>query len=433
MNSRNLLVAAALVLAPVAAAAQSLPSPFISDQAVLFRSDVAGVRAAPDAGQEGTRLGSFRLDASLGATAAYDSNILNLPEIGVPALDDVVVQIDPRARLASDWGRHALQLTARGRIERYVDNDFSNYETWAVGARGRLDIGSTTELHADAAVAREVEARGVSGLQFLFGDPISFREDRIGAGITTQRGDLRASLSGGWLQRRYDDFRRLGGPTLSLDFREIEIWSVTPQLGYRVRPGLDLFVRGTAGFTRSLQSPAVLAAAGAIGRDADGYAVEAGVRGELTSLVVVEIAAGWQKRDFAAAGFADYAGVTYDATLDWYPTPLISLRLRSRQDFENSGIAAVPGILLRDTSLQAYYEVTRQWLVSAGVAWQNRGYRATPITTDTWEISGRAEYRFNRHLSGALFVRYRDRSSNDVTLLPAFSGTIVGLSLETRL
>lgn len=431
--NRNLLVAAALALAPLPVAAQSLPSPFISDQAVLFRSDVAGVRAAPDAGQEGARFGSFRLDASLGATAAYDSNILNLPDIGVAALDDVVLQVDPRARLASDWGRHALQLTARARIDRFVDNDFSNYETWAVGARGRLDIGGSTEFHADAAIARDIEARGVSGPAFLLGDPIGFRENRLGAGVTSERGDLRASLSGGWLQRRYDDFRFLGGATLPLDFRDIEIWSVTPQLGYRVRPGLDLFVRGTAGFTRSLQSLAALAAAGASSRDADGYAVEAGVRGELTSLVVVEIAAGWQKRDFAAAGFADYAGVTYDATIDWYPTPLISLRLRSRQDFENSGIAAVPGILLRDTALQLYYEATRQWLVSAGVAWQNRGYRATPISTDTWEISGRAEYRFNRHLSGALFVRYRDRSSNDAALLPAFSGAIVGVALETRL
>ncbi|KPF78536.1 hypothetical protein IP88_03300 [alpha proteobacterium AAP81b] len=444
---RTAALAGILALAPVAAAAQSLPSPFISDQATLFRSDVAGVRPAPDAGEEGTRLGSLKLTASLGATAAYDSNILNLPNLAdVPALaplvagtgldlplDDAVFQLDPKVSLSSDWGRHALQLSANGRIDRYANNGFNDYETWAVTARGRLDIGASTELHADAAVGRDVEARGLSGLFFLFGDPISFREDRVGLGLRTERGALRASLSGGWLQRRYDDFQLLGAAPIALDYRDIEIWSVAPQLGLRVSPGLDVFVRGNIGFTRSLRSAAQLAAVGASNRDADGYAIEAGVRGEITALVVVEIAAGWQKRDFAGQSFADYDGITYDATLDWYPTPLISLRLRSRQDFENSGIAVVPGIRLRDTSAQLYYEATRALLVSAGVAWQNRDYRGAAITTDTWEISARAEYRLNRHLSGALFVRYRDRTSNDRTILPAFSGTIVGVALETRL
>lgn len=438
-----------------AARAQSLPSPFISDQVALFRSDVAGARPAPDADREGTRLGSLRLNARLNTAVAYDSNILNLPDLrgsdvpvpGAPGvtlgdlaaladlpLDDVVFEVAPRVDLTSDWQRHAVQLTAGGQIERFADNAaLGNYETWNVGLRTRFDLGATTELALDGAVAQDVEARGVSGLLFAAGDPIGFREDRVGAGLATRGGRWSARVAGGWLQRHYDDFQFLTLVPVPLDFRDIELWSVNGSLGYQLRPGLDLFVRGAAGFTRSLADDARLTALGAVRRDADGYAVTAGLRGELTPLLIAEVAAGWQRRDFAIASFADYDGLTYDAKLDWYPTPLISLRLRTRQDFENSGLPGVPGILLRDTSATLYYEATRRLLLSTGVDWQYRQYRATPLATDSYEFSGRAELRLNRRFSAALFVRHRRRSSNDSSVLPSYAGTIIGAALTTRL
>lgn len=442
MSIRLATLLAALGLA-TPAAGQSVPSPFPSDVASLFRDDVAGTRPPFDADREGLALGNFRLRGDLGLTAAYDSNILNLPDITLPPeldglvdipLDDAVFLIDPKVRLDSRWQRHAFGVAASGRIARYADHgDFNDFETWNVAVRGRIDIGDATEIHADGATGREVEARGASGLVFVLGDPLSYREDHVGVGVSTRQGNVSASLSGGWLRRRYDPFRPLDGQSVPLDFRNIRVWSLTPQLGYALGPDLDLFVRGNLGFTRSLPSPERLEDLGIATRDADGYSVLAGVRGAITPLLVAEIAAGWQKRDFAAGSFADFDGLAYTATLDWYPTPLLSFRLRSRQDFENSGIPDVPGILARTTALTAYYEVTRALLVSGDIDWQYREYRATPVTTDSWALTARAEYRFSRHFSGALFVRYRDRSSNDSALLPPYQGTMVGLAFESRL
>lgn len=438
-----------------AAQAQSLPSPFIADQAALFRSDVAGMRQPPDANDEGTRLGSLRLRASLDAAIAYDSNFLNTPvaaDLDVPLPDasdlslaylldpdglrrgDALVQLTPRVSLASDWARHALQVNASGQIDRFFANAaLGNYETWDVGARARFDIGPESEIALDGAIASDVEARGVSGLFFTAGEPIAFRDVRAGVGFATRRGPWALRLSGGWLQRRYDDFQLLTVIPIPLDFRDVEQWSVTANLGHRLRPGLDLFVRGNASFSRGLASDARLVQTGAVRRDAEGYAVSGGIRGELTPLLLAEIAAGWQRRSFSDLRLADYDGFTYDARLDWFPTPLISLRLRTLQEFENSGLSNVPGILLRDTNATVFYELTRALQVQAGVSWQYRQYRGAFIATDSYDLQARAEYRLNRRLSAGLFVRHRRRTSNDDLVLAPYDGTIVGVAISTRL
>ena len=436
---------ATTVVATSGVKAQSVPSPFPTDDRLFFRDDVAGNRVAVDADREGVDLGNFLAKAEVEASVLYDSNILNLPngasaplevtELANLPLDDAVFVIDPRVSLSSRWQRHALDLSAQGRISRYADNgSFNNLETWKVAGRGRLDIGDASALFVDGAIGRDVEQRGASGVFFAFGDPITYREDRIGLGVSTQLGDIAASLSGGYLQRRYDPFEPLARAPISLEFRNIETWSVTPQLGYAIGPDTNLFVRGNVSFTRSLLDRDALAALGAANRDADGYFVIAGIRTSITPLLIVEAGAGWQKRDFADTGAAaDFDGFAYTATLDWYPNPLFSLRLSSKQDFENSGLPDVPGILARDTALRAYFELSRQILLSADVDWTYREYRATPLSTDTWSIGARAEYRFNRHFSTLFFVRHRERTSNDSLVLPGYSGTIVGIAVESRL
>jgi hypothetical protein len=430
VKTHLLLGGALLAMAsPQLASAQSVPSPFPSDLVVLFRDDVAGTRELPDAGEAGIDLATFRLRGGLGVTGAYDSNVLNLAGAGP---GDFQLALRPSLGLASRWQQHAIGVYADANIVRHADITINNSESWRVGANGRLDAGVDTKLYFDGEAARGVDQRGAGGVLFPIAEPNAWRQDRIGAGIGTRFGDLNLSLAGGWLQRRYDAVAITGVGALRQDFRDVDTWSVTPRIGWQVSPRFDVFVRGQAGFTRSRLDDAALAALGTASRDADGYVVTAGVRGEITPLLIAEVAAGWQKRDFRVAAARDYDGITWNVTVDWYPTPLISARLTARQDFENSGLPTVPGILSRDVGLRLYYEVTRAVLASVELDWQNQRYRELGITTDTVIATARAEYRVNRHLSAALFIRHRGRGTND-PLVGSFAGTVVGLGLETRL
>ncbi len=416
-------------LMPAAATAQSVPSPFPSDLVTLFRDDVAGTRIQPDAGENGIDLATFRLRGAIGLTGAYDSNVLNLAGNGP---GDFQLALRPSLGLASRWQRHAIGIAADANIVRHADVTINNNESWRVAATGRIDAGADSQLHLDGEIARGIDPRGAGGVLLPTGEPIAWRQDRIGAGVGTRIGDLGLSLAGGWLQRRYDPVLLAGGGAVRQDFRDVDVWSLTPRIGWQVSPRLDVFVRGQAGFTRSRLGDAALAPLGTFSRDADGYVVTAGVRGEITPLLIAEVAIGWQSRDFRVAAARDYNGITWNVTVDWYPTPLVSARLTARQDFENSGLPTVPGVLSRDLGLRLYYEVTRAVLASVELDWQNQNYREIGIATDTVIATARAEYRLNRHLSAALFVRHRTRGTND-PLVGAFAATVVGIGLETRL
>jgi hypothetical protein len=425
------LAAIALVLAgvdlagllSVGANAQVVPSPFPADQAILFRPDVAGTREIDGTRAEGFGVGGFSLFPQLRLTGAYDSNIFNLANT---RREDVALAIEPRLALRSNWGRHSLSVSGDARLLRFADITTENSDAWRANIDGRLDVTDATQLFVGGELARAVELRGAGGLNVPDSFPITYRQTRGNFGLTSEIGGIDLALAGGLVERRYDDVVPFTGPAIDQSLRDVRILSVTPRLGYKISPGIALFGSGTYTDTRSLEELGLLT------RDATGLVLVGGVRGELSPVVVGEVSAGWLKRDFAGSLGADYSGVTFGATLDWYATPLLSLRLSTRQDFDNSGIATVPGILSRETGLRAFFEARRNLLVSAEVTLVNDRYREIDVTTDTVNATARGEYRFNPNLSAAMVLRWRHRSTSDAETVNGYSGMLLGFAIETR-
>lgn len=418
------LLALTLALAPAKLAAQAIPSPFASDQAEFYRSDVAGNRVLPEYDSAGIASGSFRLRGALRVTGAYDSNVLNLAG---NARDDAVAVIEPSLALRSEGSRHSFSISGNARLLRFPTIASEDTDSWRVGARGGLDLGNTTLIDADFAAERQYEQRGAGGLLFPTGSPVLYRQVRGGLGISHSFGPLNVSLSGGGLSRRYEDIRFPLLGDVDQSFRDINIFTIAPQVGYAVSPAFNIFTRADINFTRSQN-----VSAGAVSRDADGVLILAGVRGEISPLLIGEIAAGYQRRSYADPTIRGFSGPTFAVKLDWYPTPLISFRLTSRQYFENSGINSVPGILSLDSSLKGYYEALRNLLLSVEVGYTYDRYRELGINTGYVVGALRTEYRFNRYLSGAVIARYRNRGSSDPIRVGRYDGEYIGIALEGR-
>ncbi|MGL6043687.1 MAG: outer membrane beta-barrel protein, partial [Sandaracinobacteroides sp.] len=126
------------------AAAQSLPSPFVSGEGLL-RADVAGNRAIPGYAASGLALGGFTVQPELALRAALDSNVLNLSENG---LDDAVLLIEPRLKLKATPGRHRFDLVADARVARFADLTGENSETFGVSANAQLEVSAAASLSA---------------------------------------------------------------------------------------------------------------------------------------------------------------------------------------------------------------------------------------------------------------------------------------------
>jgi hypothetical protein len=419
----SLALAAAAGLA-TGAAAQSIPSPFPSDQVVLFRPDVAGTREQPGQQTDGLPLGGFALHPALRVIALLDSNPLNLADGGDT---EGFASLEPELFLRSGWSRHALALGGDARLVRFADLSSENSDSWRLSGSGRLDLAGGATAVAQVQGARAIEPRGAGGTNLPDSDPVVYRELRTSLGVEGPDGPLGLSIAAGAIWRRYDDIQLQGGGTQDQSFRDVRILSVTPRVGFAMGPQLALFASGTASFTRGLSE------GGSQSRDADGLVLLAGVRGEITPLLVGEVAGGWQRRTYRSPEVRDYDGPELKATLDWYPTPLVSLRLSTAQSFENSGIPSVPGILSRETAVRLYYEVTRQILVSGEVGHVRDRYREIDVTATSLRAAIRGEVRLNRNLVAALIVRLRDRQTSDSDIVGPYSGQTFGLAVEGRL
>lgn len=408
------------------AAAQTVPTPFPADRSALFRDDVAGTRQPEDAVREGILIGNYRLQAGVGATLGYDENVLNLATGGP---DSVAALIEPRLQFDRRGGPETVQITADARIRRFATLGSENSEAWRINVNGLLSPTSRLQIIPEFEAGQLVEPRGAGGTVFPGTRPSRYFSAHGLIGLDYRLPDLHLRLSGGYLTRQYEPLDPFGGgPAARQDYRDVGVWSPTLLAEYQLSPRLAVYARGYAAFTRSL--PGDL---GALTRDSDGYTALAGVTGELTPLLIVRAAAGWTWQDYRSANFLDYDGPSWNVTIDWYPTPLLSFRLASVQEIDNSGIANVPGILAINSYLRGYYEVRRDLLLSVEIAEQHQRFRELRVVTDAVAATLRLDWRWNRHLTVGLIGRYRTRDSNDVTTVGPYSGSFGGITLEARL
>ena len=113
-------------------------------------------RARPEYDARGVHVGTFFLYPSLTGGLGYSDNVFN----SQADLDDYFYALSPQIRLASDWARHALNLSAEATSHWYDAQSGENRTDWNVGANGRLDIVRGSEIKAEVHHIELHEPRG---------------------------------------------------------------------------------------------------------------------------------------------------------------------------------------------------------------------------------------------------------------------------------
>lgn len=386
----------------------------------LFRSDAAGVRVEPGFEASPLTLGPLVADIKLATQTAYQSNVRRT-EAG--AVGDVVFALTPSLRISSQFGSHTAAVSARANIRRYARLASENAETLDLTFSGRIDLGHQSHATFRTQYARDVEPRGSSGVNMLTAGLSRFQLLQSSYAVGTEFGPLGVSAAGGVVERTYLPLDRTAGGVIDQSFRDTRTFLVAPRISYSVASVASVFIGGSATANRSLNRAADAR------RDSNGYAILGGVRSDSRELIVGEIGVGWRGQTYRNPAFIDYRGLTYDATVDWYPTRLVSLRLAAGQDIVNSGVAQVAGIVRRNLGLTAYYDPLRRLRLSVELGQEHDRYREIGLTTDTNTLVLTGRYLVNRHLTASAFGRYDTRNSSRQASLTGFSGFAIGFGL----
>lgn len=358
----------------------------------------------------GVRFGAFNLNASVGLAAESNDNIF-AEEVGQD--EDMIFTVAPRAALRSNWSRHAIEVDAGARFESHEDFSSEDVDTGYARLRGRLDIGSRSNVALDAGLSHEREARSDSDAPTT-GDPVEY--DRSDLALTAEHTFNRFTITGAIAQRDYS----FDGPVQSV--RNNDQTSFRARVDAELTPRLGLVFEATTD-ERDYENSASLSS--------EGTTLLAGVNMNFTDLLVGEITAGRFTRDYDGGASAD--GLAVMANLEWYPTGLTTVTFNARQNAEDVvGATTATPFTESQYGVRVDHELLRNVILTAGAQAGRREYE-DPIDREDEVVSAEvgADYIVNRRIalrarytfddvqsSGA--DRYRDFEVNAFTLGVSF-------------
>lgn len=421
---RPLAVPALAVLAstsPYSACAQGLGAGWVfGGVPELSRSDVAGNRSEPDLEVAPDRFGPFLLASRLAVITGYDGNVFNTPA----ARSDGVLLLTPEMALSLDDPRRTLALSVSGRLRRFANQESENSEEFRLAGRSGLPITNNLSFALSADLARRIEPRSSSGGALDAREPASY--DRISAApiLTFDLGRLQLQAGAGYQRVTFNPLAAGDGGRLSQAFRDMRSHGAKVRLAYDLSGFLSV-VASIAGEEHASIRPAQ-------GRERDFRegSVALGLEGEVTPLFHVELALGYQDRNYGNAFYRDFAGASFSVQAEWYCTPLLTTKLVASRAFRNSGNPEVPAILEDTLAISAYYDPTRRLRISGAMEMRWDRYRDVASEARRSRIELQVQYRLDRHVSvsGQLYRTQQDVSGarlvNPYTSLGAGVGIV---------
>lgn len=416
----RLALSSGALFAPAAAWGQEIgDGSTIAIDPELDRDDVAGARAEPAYHPKPILVGPVFAQAGLTVVGEYESNVFNRPT----GKDDAVMAVQPSLLLRANLPRHELKVNADGVFRRFAHYTSENSDEFDLGTDGRLDFGTRQAVIASVHYTRLVEPRSSAGTIANADEPVSYNRFTAGLGTRVEFGKFRLLPSVDYQKLDFAPVSLAGGGEVDQGFRDTRRVRGEARVEYDLAGLVSAFAAGSYGDVNSTAAPAGQE------RDSHSFSVVGGLKGTLSPVISGEAAVGYEKRNYKLPQFRDFGGPTYRVDLQWFVTPLVTLRAQANRDFRNSGNRDVAGILTDEFRLSAYYDPLRNLRVSATTAIQRDRYRDT--NTNAWRKSMRvqANYRLNRHLAVGSYVAFLRQDVTGAPIVNEFSALRVGLGL----
>ena len=378
------------------------------------RSDVAGMRSEPAYSARPLRVGAFQVEASLATIAAFESNVLRQTN----EQSDASLTLTPRLRARTDASGFQLDLRAIGVFRRFASLQTENSEEFEFSGGVRTDLPQLGSIYANASFARDIEPRSSVGTVNNAAEPVSSDVLNGTIGAEFRLGKLRISPSLNFRNNNFADVDLVGGGSQDLGFRDIRKIGGALSVGYELSPLLTVFARGEYDDQESTN-----AAPGA-DRSAEDYALLAGIRGELSPLVVAELAAGYRNRNFDLARYRDSSGATFRANVQWFATPLMSFRVQASQVFLNGGQEQIGDVLSSRLSASIYYDPLRNVRLASTISYTNNDFRDVDTTARRAGIKVQGQYFLNPNFALGSYVSILRQNVNGTqVVLPSTNFT----------
>lgn len=373
------------------------PSDILDQQALqelrrqnMRESTVDGLRPMTAEGRsdnQGVRVGSFILRPSLTETISSERTTT-----GGEATTRTFLRSGLRASLMSDWSLHQLRIDAEGAWDKTLSGVQQDDPEAKIKAELRLDLSdeTTATLRAGYTLSREQigDANAVANAV----TQSEVNEYTASAEVTRDLGVLRSTAGIDFTRETYGNAVLSDGLLVDQSTRDNNTARIRGRIGYELSPALIPFLEASYGRTLYDEHKD---AQGYV-RDANLYAMKAGLETDFGEKLKGELAGGYLVADFDDSALKQISAATIDGNATWSPYRGTDVALNLRTEIEPTTTAGASGstaytgtMVLSQVILQ---NITGQ--ISSGLTLRDYSQEGTPVqsvlslgTGLTWGIS----------------------------------------------
>ncbi|MFN3933038.1 MAG: outer membrane beta-barrel protein [Parvibaculum sp.] len=421
------MISRAMIAAIAVTAFYAVPIHSVSAQTeeiVDARNVSVRERVRPGYDAVGVRAGAFTIFPSASVKGTYSDNIY---ATDTNTESDFITTLGARVSAVSSWSRHALNLRAGVGQQLYSDNNDEDRLDWDAGANGRIDITRDTNISGGLSYAQLHEDRSAPNAIGNAAEPTEYSLFEGDVALNHRFNRVTTRIGATYANYDYDTVPLFGGGTLNLDARDREHYTQFLRLGYDVSPDTNVYVQGTLNQRRyDLTPPAVV-----LNRDSDGYAVVAGTEFRLTNLAQGGLYVGYHEQDYDDPTLPKITGLDYGASIDWFVTPLTTVRFEAASTVEETIAAGASGYTDNSFGVRVDHELMRNVILGGRVGLAKLDYEGITRSDDVTSAGLSVDYLLNRNFSLRLGYDYSDRDSNVLGL--DYTRNEVGLTLKAGL
>lgn len=370
----------------------------------------AADRPRPEYAPVGVRLGAFFLYPSLTLDAGYTDNVFAVAD---GKSKDGLFTIEPRLRLQSNWGRHALKLTSYSSSRRFIDNGGENATDAGIEGNGEYDITRTFKVSASGSFERLFENRASIDTNTQTQSPIKYTDSKLGTGAEFVVNRLTSEFNFGWQNLNYSDGALSDGQVVDQDYRDRRVLTGAARFDYELSPGYKLQLRASyedRDYALEAGSPQFNPATD-LDRDSHGYEIEGGFEFALTRLLYGNVRAGYLSQNYQSSVIDTVSGVTFGADLLWNVTTLTSARLTVDRRVVDTATAVSAGRLVTQYGLGVDHELLRNLIISADGQFARLRFSGLNRTDTETLAQLSVRYLLNEYLTVVLTAAREARNS----------------------
>lgn len=350
----------------------------------------------------GVPVGSFVLFPTLKLETGYDTNIT---AANSNEKESWLFTVRPAFDLQSDWARHFLAFDGYFESTSYARYSSADYENYAAGARGRIDVSSDFTIGGYARYAHLNELPGDDETNVnRLGDPLPY--EQVTAGVNFDKQFNRMWATGG-IDYRYRDYDAwLNGQPSDQAYRNGSDYNLAGRLGYELSPLTSLFVGGSYHWYEMQDQD----------YDAAEYRVITGIKIEPSRLTRGEAYIGYYNWASDNGDLSGSSGLTFGANLQWFVSPLLTATFTAGQqvitsNYEFAGITG-SAVVSSTAGVRLDYEFRRNIVVSGWVDYLNQDYDEFPRVDNQYVIGAELRYSINRFATAKVNYTYTNFDTN---------------------